>query len=278
VPLDDPSLTPDEVQPRLHDLFEAAKQADEFEFGCTLLRVRGMETAGWDPFVETSHLVEDLMALIGAPLVGHTKVRLGLLLYSHLTEAVTIYAVLGNLTRVVRGERYVMDPFLDAYPRNRKGEPQASTPVIVRALREMLTETGHAPVSELFDWFFVSGLRNAFAHADYTLHGDKFRCRSESFEVGGILTPEISLDLIADILNRALGFYGAFMEEYEARRRGYRSNKIVLGRLAGDEPIPVELVADETRGLYGFQSPPGDEHGSPDTTTGGATTADADKS
>lgn len=254
--LDDLALSPEDVKARLHDLFEAAKQAEEFEFGCTLLRVRGMEDVGWDPFVETSHLVEDLMSLIGAPLVGHTKVRLGLLLYSHLTEVGAIYSILGNLTRVARGERYVMNPFLDAIPKNRKGEPQfLSTPSLVRALREMLDDAGHAPIGELFDWFFVSGLRNAFAHADYTLHEDKFRSRSELFEVGGIRSPEISLELVADILNRALAFYGIFIEEYDVQRSDYRSNKVVLGRFAGNDPTPIELLADENRGLYGFRTP-----------------------
>lgn len=247
------------MEARLHKLFEAAKQTDEFEFGCTLLRVRGMEDAGWDPLVETSHLVDDLMTLITAPLRNHTKVRLGLLLYSHLTEVGSIYSILGNLTRVVCGERYVMDPFLNAYPRNRKGEPQfLSTPGVVRVLREMLGEAGHAPISELFDWFFVPGLRNAFSHADYTLHQDKFRSSSESFEVGGIRSPEISLDLVADILNRVLSFYGAFMEEYETQRTGYKANKVIFGRFSGEEPAPIELLADEARGLYGFRAPPED--------------------
>jgi hypothetical protein len=64
VALDDLLLTPDDAKARLHDLFEAAKEGDEFEFACTLLRVRGTEDVGWDPFVETSRLVEDLTALI----------------------------------------------------------------------------------------------------------------------------------------------------------------------------------------------------------------------
>lgn len=62
----------------------------------------------------------------------------------------------------------------------------------------------------------------------------------------------------SDVWIVVVGEHLGFMEEYEAQRQGYRSNKVVLGRLTGDEPIPVELVADEARGLYGFQSPPGD--------------------
>jgi len=259
VALDDTELTPNDAAARLQSLFEAAKAKDEFEFACALLRVRGMESAGWDPFIETSYLVEDLMGLIGAPLRGHTKVRLGLLLYSHLTEVKAIYSVLANLSRVINGERYALDPFLDATPKNKKGEPLfLSTPATVEALRGMLDEAGHAPVAELFDWFFVSGIRNAFSHADYTLHQDKFRSSSERFLVGGILTPEINLDLLADIFNRALAFYGCFVGEYETQRMSYTASKVVPGRIAGDEPVPVELVADVDRGLHGFRSPPGE--------------------
>ena len=258
--LDDYAFTAEDVKSRLHGLFDAAKAVDEFEFGCTLLRVRGLETAGWDPFGETQQLVEDLMALIGAPLVPHTKIRLGLLLYGHLTETGATYDILANLARVVTGDRYVIDPFLDHHPRNRKGEPQfLTTPAKVRALKEMLGAVDHAAVSETLDWFFHASVRNAFAHADYTLHGDEFRARSELFERGGVRTPALPLDVLADLVNRALAFYAAFMREYDDQRGGYRANKVVSGRFSGGaDHEPVELLADEQRGLYGFRSPPGE--------------------
>jgi hypothetical protein len=257
VAIDDFTFTADEVQARLHALFEAGKARDEFEFGCTLLRVRGMGSAGWDPFVETSRLVEDLLSLSAAPLVSHTKVRLGLLLYSHLTEVGAIYDVLANLTRVIAGERYTMYPFLDL-ARNRKGEGQfLSTPATVRGLQEMLQGAGHAGLVEVVDWFFYSPVRNAFAHADYTLHQDKFRS-SDWFEVGGIRTRELPLDTLLDLFNRALAFYATFMDEYDGQRRSYQTNKVVLGRFTGGpDPEPIELLADAERGLYSFHAPPG---------------------
>jgi hypothetical protein len=201
------------------------------------------------------------MTLIGTPLVPHTKVRLGLLLYSHLTEVGAIHDILANSTRVVAGERYVIDPFLEHYPRNRKGEPQfLSTPGKVRALREMLASIDHDAVVETLDWFFHASVRNAFSHADYTLHHDQFRSRSEWFERGGVRTSELPLDVLADLVNRVLTFYDAFMREYDEQRSGYRTNKIVRRRISGaPEYEPVELLADAQRGLYGFRSPPGDE-------------------
>jgi hypothetical protein len=257
---DDIAINTEEVGSRLHAVFQAAKASDEFEFACTLMRVRGMEDVGWDPFVETQQLVTDLMRLINAPLVVYTKVRLGLLVYSHVTEVGSVYEILANLTRVVAGERYAVDPFLDHYPRNRKGELQfLSTAGKVRALKGMLDAVGQPAVVEALDWFFDASVRNAFAHADYTLHEESFRARSEWFEVGGIQTPEIPLTLLADLLNRAVAFYGEFMREYDEQRSGYTANKVVAGRIVDDsDPVPVELLADSERGLYGFRSLPGD--------------------
>lgn len=256
--IDDLDFTEQDVQSRLAGLFERAKSTDEFEFGCTLLRVRGMESAGWDPFVETQLLAEDLTTLLTAPLVVHTKVRLALLLYSHLTEVKAVYEVLANLMRVVGGERYVMDPFLDAYPRNRKNELQfLSTTGRVKALKEMLGGDKQEDVSELLDWVFQPSVRNAFAHADYTLHKDEFRSRGEQFAVKGIISSSLPFEVLTDIVNRALMFYGGFMEQYEQQRGGYTTNKVVLGRFAGGpDPEPVELLGDAERGLYGFRSPP----------------------
>jgi hypothetical protein len=100
-------------------------------------------------------------------------------------------------------------------------------------------------------------VRNAFAHADYTPRADKFRSRSEWFEIGGVSTTELHLDALTDVINRALAFYGAFMDAYEDHRHGYQTNKVVLGRIVdGLDPQPVELLADADRGLYGFRTPP----------------------
>ncbi len=121
----------------------------------------------------------------------------------------------------------------------------------------MLDGAGHGGLVEVLDWFFYPPVRNAFAHADYTLHEDKFRTRTQGvFEVGGIRTSELPLDTLGDLVNRALTFYGVFMVEYHEQRGGYSENKVVLGRISGPEPVPVEMRADPEHGLYGFRSPP----------------------
>jgi hypothetical protein len=75
-----------------------------------------------------------------------------------------------------------------------------------------------------------------------------------------VRTSELPLDVLADLVNRVLTFYDAFMREYDGQRSGYRTNKILRGRISGGtEYAPVELLADAQRGLYGFRSPPSDE-------------------
>jgi hypothetical protein len=50
------------------DLFTRAREADEFEYACALLRVRGMEDVGWDPLEETAALFNGIASLLQAPL------------------------------------------------------------------------------------------------------------------------------------------------------------------------------------------------------------------
>jgi hypothetical protein len=89
----------------------------------------------------------------------------------------------------------------------------------------MLDSVNHSPVVETLDWFFHASVRNTFVHADYTLHDDQFRSRSEWFVRDGVRTSELPRDVLADLVNRALTFHDAFMREHDEQRGGYRTNK-----------------------------------------------------
>ena len=60
----------------IRTLFERAKAADEFEFCSTLLTLRGIENAVWDPQHESLELSHQLMSLQNAPLEQDFKLRL----------------------------------------------------------------------------------------------------------------------------------------------------------------------------------------------------------
>ena len=253
-------MTPERVEQILSALFDRAKDADEFEYACTLLRFQGMEDAGWDPLVETQFLFDEIGSLLEAPLRDETRVRLGLLLYSHLTEVDAIYMTIANLLAVTRGERYSLDPFGDLYrprgiPRYEQLPPSANS--VVKRLCDDATAAGFDDVRELLEWFFNSAVRNAFFHSDYILHAGEFRSREGRFADGhGGWLRSLPVDQIIELIDGAMIFFQTFMSLFGAHRRSYTVDREIQGRFAADgSMIPVILSADAERGLYGFRSP-----------------------
>jgi hypothetical protein len=218
-----------------------------------------MEDAGWDPLDETQGLVEDLVRLTEAPLNDYTRLRLGLLLYSHITEIDAIYVMLVNLIEITAGARYTMDPFQDLYgaqsrPRYQQVPPSATR--VVDRVVERAEERGYPQIAELLQSFFNNDVRNAFFHSDYVLYRDEFRSREGTFLVDDGRWSSLKLDVIADLINRSIHFYGSFMAVYSEHRASYTEDKEIEGRLGpNDSTIPVTLMASPERGLYGFRSP-----------------------
>lgn len=242
----------------IQSLFERAKAEDEFEYACTLLRIRGVESAGWDTLEETDQLFQDLTGLMNSPLRGDTRVRLALLLYSHLTEVDAIYLMLANLLRVIKGERYSVDPFGHLYlpkgkPRMDQRPPSAKS--VVNYLIKSATEQKEADLAELLNWFFHDNVRNAFFHSDYTIHQDEFRSREAWFQQkDGTYSPSLKLVELMELVNRGLLFYQVFMARFVAHIRSYKADKEVKERFGQNgEVVSITLTAGKG-GLYGFES------------------------
>lgn len=199
------------------------------------------------------------MSLLQAPLNDYARLRLGLLLYSHLTEVDAIYEVLANLVRVTTGERYSLDPFGDLYappskPRYEQRPPSAKS--VTERLAEQARKAGFGEVADVMRWFFSDAVRNAFFHSDYVLYQDEFRSREAWFvDDGGTRSRSLKLTRLADLIDRGVLFYRTFMATYIQHRMSYRVEKQIKGRLGADgSVIPVTLLADSDRGLFGFRA------------------------
>lgn len=72
-------------------LFDDAKEKDELEYCCALLRIEGTKGPGWNTLVESSKLLQQIMAFVCAPVDSEFKVRLVLLAYCHAIEMDFIY-------------------------------------------------------------------------------------------------------------------------------------------------------------------------------------------
>ena len=247
----------------LDSLFAKAKSKDEFEYACALLRIRGMEGPGWDPLRETHLLIADMLGLMGGPLREDTKIRLALLTYCHLVEVDAIYGILKNMLRVLENERCSTEPFWEQYRSKIKGGKSRfkgvippSAGIVIKNIQQHALKIGENDMAGLLEQIFEDEVRNSFFHSDYILYQDEFRSREGRFRKGNIISSSMKLSELIDLVNRALGFYQAFMECYQKHIRSYTKPKVVTGRILNDQNVKVRitLLADSHRGLYGFES------------------------
>jgi hypothetical protein len=229
-----------------------------------------MESAGWDPLSETQALIDDLLRLIETPLRDVTRIRLALLCYCHITEVDAIYGIIENLLRTVEGNRCSIEPFWDLYPKQDKAKPRSKLDNIrrpplavevVRFVKDHANSIGQTDVATILDDMFNDKVRNSFYHSDYIIYGDEYRIRETRGQFGGVSSASIKISELTEIVNRGIQFYQAFMNTLLFNIRSYKTSKIVMGRIQGDDnpPVPIQLLVHPERGVYGFQSPPKEE-------------------
>lgn len=241
-----------------NNLFQKAKLKDEFEYICALLRIRGLESEGWDPLEETQNLFNDIVSLSQGPLRSDTQVRLLLFVYCHLTEVDAMYYVLENMLRTIEGERCSISPFMHLYGKKKSflDSRPPSAKQVVRTLQEHAQKLGEKELLELLGWMFNEQVRNAFFHSDYTIFKDEFRSGEARFQTNNVITKSMKISELIELINRGLNFFQGFMSVYYEHRLSYKEPKIINGRIgANGESEPVELlIGSNVGGVCGFKS------------------------
>ncbi len=249
-----------DIRGLLAELFQKAKATDEFEYCSTLLRIRGIEAAGWDPLQESLALMEQLLLQIRAPIDPALRLRLTLFVYCHATEMHDLYHVVGNMLRICSGLRYSVDCF--ARVNHPSGNAAVYPPAKVARMKEWADAQGMNVLGEMFSDMVVKEVRNAFFHSDYILHEGHFHIRrGDGVLIGNMIDQRVPMAWLAPRLelgiNTALTLVNLVMDAI----RGYTENKVVMGRIQGDVAVPVELIVQPGYGLIGVQSPPTAEQG-----------------
>ena len=239
----------------LDDLLNKAKQKDEFEYASTLLRFRGCEDPGWDPLIESNELINQMATLIQAPLADALKMRLFLFLYCHATEMYDLYGIVGNMLRVIHGERYTMIPFAgENHPSGKKAKYPSGK---VERIVEWAQAVEMLEVGDLFQDMLIAEVRNAFFHSDYILYEDAFHIRrGKGVPIGNLIEHRVKLSWLMPRLNLGVNLALALIQVTLRHIRSYKENKVVLGRIQGPSPVEVELTTHPKQGLAGFRSPP----------------------
>jgi hypothetical protein len=166
--------------PRRHNV------QDVFEFVCCLVHPSGIQSSDEDPLFETTAFIEDLVAFArqshmvnGVDHPARARARLGLLSYCHLTEGDFFYTLLVNLLRVRCAESWTHAPFADlSRPLGAKKGAQKKIPASankkITRIQDYAQRADMAGVSTALSNVYLSAIRNAVFHADYTLTDTRF--------------------------------------------------------------------------------------------------------
>jgi hypothetical protein len=250
----------DEALPRYLTAFDGAftkaEKACESEFVKALLRVGGVQDAGWDPYESTRRAIPAMIGLHqqvpDGPDYFETTRHLQLWTYGHIIEASEPYSILADMLDIASGGffkpyRFPPVPVYPARP-NRPAVP--TRPQFfrekLRELERLADEAQEAtvldPIQEVWDY----DLRNAVFHADYSLHGGEVRIPGRA---------AYTHEEIMTLVNRAIAYHEALALLMDAYRRGYEEPKRVLvhPELAREPNESMVVMVREGEGAVGLR-------------------------
>jgi hypothetical protein len=191
-----------------------------------LLRIVGMEDKGWDPYLESRAILQDLDGLLQLELPAdrfpeqeRTRWRLALLTYSHLVEMDAPYEVLTNLLRFRLGKGYSPNPYFTFLSEDQKKRFRKSGiyPKQKIEIIKTLSKDAGLKAGDIFDDFYNNKLRNAISHSDYIISDVEFRVRNGTGAVGAFRIPLTELN--ETIMKSHIFMSSFFTLEREARKR-----------------------------------------------------------
>lgn len=232
---------------------------DIVEYFSALLRVVGLEDKGWDPYLESRAMLDDLYTFMQMDFSDKnftndefTKWRLGLLFYNHIIEMDAPYEVLSNLLRFRLGKKYSPNPFyefLNSSERKRFRSNGLFPAQKIKILKQLSKEE-NLQIGEIFDEFYRADLRNAISHSDFIFTDEGFRCRNGN----GANAFEISFEELDALLTKAKIFIGTFFG-LEKDCRHYWGSKFANKGVPYDPNYKgiMEVLADDEGIMNGFK-------------------------
>jgi hypothetical protein len=243
-------ITDQEAADCFERLWNDAFERSGFDAVCTLLRVSGLQDAGWDPLEESEEAFKDFeqyLKIQSGDLSDKAQWRIGLLMYCQAVEMSAVHSMLANLLRILVDQPYHMAP-LDSLGRPDKKRQYKwyppSAKVKWRKIKGMAEHATRFEVIRLIDTFYNDAIRNAFSHSDYIITTTEFRW-TEDGVVG-----HMPLEQVGNLIANSFSFFGVFLA---VRDRWLK--------IAASQPRyhkwpnyeVLELLQDQNRKLNGFR-------------------------
>jgi hypothetical protein len=207
-----------------------------FEWACTMVRVTGMADAGWDSYIESQALLQDITNLMTLelpvekfPSPSHTHARLALIAYSHMIEMDAPYDLLANALRLRLGMKYSVEPLAHLNKLRDTRINGVKTKRVVRAspiakiseIDAMSQQAGLPEVGAALKGIYNNTIRNAVFHSDYVVHDNSMRLLSGSHysKKEGVNTPLITFDELGEVTSEAFAFHSALLALWKRQRK-----------------------------------------------------------
>lgn len=237
----------------MRDLFEKAKAAHELHFAMALMpEMRGMQDGGWNTAEEAKNAFEQfsqLLELVDKREVARLRVLLAF--YQHTAECSGFYEVPKKMLLTIDGKGNNHLPFQKLVKKNRR-TGKAIAPNANAIMKDMMGyafELGLNELSEVFRDAFDSDIRNAIAHADYTLVKEGMRLRMRN---GGPVRV-VSWDEFNLLIPRGIGFFRVISQICDECVQSYDPPKVINSHLNAHEPLSDFTIAfDPEKGTFGI--------------------------
>jgi hypothetical protein len=223
-------------------VFRRARARSEFFFVMALLRVRGIEDAGWDPYETTLHASKGILQLSSTAQDFYTQRNVQLWIYGHLVEAAEPYETIRNMIGISQGE-----PFKpECFPPEGKRPSYPSDKI--REIEKAAKQEGHPEVAVPLRERWDRDLRNAIFHADYALHGSEVRIREPR--------RSYTNDEVLNLLNRAKASDDAISLLRTFHVQSYSVPRILpIPRAFGADPYAgAQLIIREDEGVTAMRA------------------------
>jgi hypothetical protein len=237
----------------LRAVFDKAKATQELHFAMALMpEMRGMQDGGWNTAEEAVHAHDQYHELLGK--LGQQEIvrlRVILSLYLHATECSGLYEVPKKMLLTTEGKGNNFLPFRKLVKKNRK-TGQAIAPNANSIMKDLM---GHAwllgfhELSDVFKEAFDGDVRNAIAHADYTLAPEGMRLRKRN---GGQVRV-ILWDEFDAVMARGINLFTVVRELAAEYMRSYHPPKTIKSRLSDNEPLTdFTIYFGPVSGVFGL--------------------------
>jgi hypothetical protein len=227
----------DKAERALREVFEKAKATNELHFAMALMpEMRGMQDGGWNTAEEAVDAYGHYNALLDKlPPDDVVRVRVLLAFYLHTAECSGFYEVPKKMLLTIEGKGNSYLPFQKLVKKHRK-TGQAMAPNANAIMKNLIGHSwllGFREFSEVFEEAFDADVRNAIAHADYTIAKDGFRVRKRN---GGQVRI-IPWEKFGPLMDKGINLFSIIRSLGEEYVQSYNPPKTIKARINESQPL-----------------------------------------